>query len=104
LGFAWYKSGGNWYQRAILDENSLSSELATPRFDTAGIDMGQSTHDGSRDIAQLLSVGMGSFFTQPVYGTGFGLYRMYWENLTESGRTPEQVWAADWARGNGRFS
>ena len=105
VGFAWYKdSNGDWYQKAILDESTLTSALATPNFGTAGLDLGQTTHDGAQDPNQLLSVGMDTSYTADLYGTGFGFYRIYIENTTESGRTPEEVWAADWARGNGRFS
>jgi hypothetical protein len=105
VGFAWYKdSNGDWYQKAVLDESTPTAELPTPNFGTAGLDLGQTTHDGAQDPNQLLSVGMDTSYTADLYGTGFGLYRVYVENITESGRTPEQVWAADWARGNGRFS
>jgi hypothetical protein len=105
VGFAWYKdSNGAWYQKAVLDENTISDPLATPNFDTTGLDLGQTTYDGAQDPNQLLSVGLDTSYTGDLYGTGFGFYRVYVENITESGRTPEQVWAADWARGNGRFS
>lgn len=98
LGYAWYKKAdGNWYNKPILDQ-TVGTELATPTHVTTGIDLGQSTAGGARDPYHVAAIAPGNF------GTDNGIYRLYIENLTLSGRTPEQVWAADWTRGNGRFS
>jgi len=102
LGAAWYrKNDNNWYQRPILDQ-VLGAELATPSHVTTGLDLGQTTAGGARDPFWVAAIGGRA--TSNTFGTPNALYRLYIENLTLSGRTPEEVWAADWARGNGRYS
>ena len=57
------------------------------------------THGTGADGIQLNSA-----WKLKLHQTFPGLARFYVENLSVSGRTAEEVWAADWARGNGRFS
>ena len=104
LGYAWYrKADGNWYSRPILDQ-TIGAELATPTHVTTGLDLGQTTAGGARDPYWVAALGNRVQNAPNTFGTSNALCRLYIENLTVSGRTPEQVWAADWARGNGRFS
>lgn len=104
LGYAWYrKTDNNWYGRPILNQ-VLGSELATPSHVTTGIDLGQTTAGGPRNQYYVAALGNRRQVHPGTFGTDNGFYRLYIENITVSGRTPEQVWAADWARGNERFS
>lgn len=102
VGYAWYKVNGVWKYRGIWD-NAIGTEVNMLGFGTTGYDAGQATHNGARDPRRNWGIGKWLNGTT-AFGTTHGLYRLYVENLTVSGRTPEQVWAADWARGNGRFS
>lgn len=103
VGYAWYKTGGNWFHKGIIDQ-VVGTEYATPNHQTTGIDLGQSTAGGARDPYYITALGNRQSSGTSMFGTDNGIYRIYIENLTLSGRTPEQVWAADWTRGNGRFS
>lgn len=112
VGFAWYRKSngayafgnvGDWHQQAIFQE-ALQGEIATPSHVTTGLDLGQSTAGGARDPYWVATLGGRGGANTGLWGTDTALCRFYVENLTVSGRTPEQVWAADWARGNGRFS
>lgn len=112
IGFAWYRKSngdyafgntGDWHQQAIFQE-ALQGELATPSHVTTGLDLGQSTAGGARDPYWVAALGGRGGSSSGVWGTDTALCRFYVENLSVSGRTPEQVWAADWTRGNGRFS
>lgn len=112
VGFAWYRksngaysftNSGDWHQQAIFQE-ALQGEFATPSHVTTGLDLGQSTAGGARDPYWVAALGGRGGASNGLWGTDTALCRFYVENLTTSGRTPEQVWAADWERGNGRFS
>lgn len=93
LGYAWAKNSGQWQHRSILN-NGTASAWANSTFGT-----------GTNGV-QENSAWTGRLFGHlgGTHAQGLGIYRFYLENLTLSTRTPEQVWAADWARGNGRFS
>ena len=103
VGYAWYKDGATWKFRGIWDE-AIGTETDMLGFDTTGYDAGQSTHDGARDPNRNWGIGKKFSSVPTLFGSPHGIYRLYVENLSVSGRTPEQVWDADWARGNGRFS
>ena len=93
LGYAWSKNAGQWQHRGILNNNTPTA-WANSTFGTGA--------DGVQENASWTGRLFGD--SGGAASTGLGVYRFYLENLTVSGRTPEQVWAADWARGNGRFS
>lgn len=105
LGYTWYKSGSIWRSQPITNQ-TVGTDLANTGFESQGIDLGQTTHDGARDnfwhthIGGIAHSGAGS----SCWGTNHALCRIYIENLSLSGRTAQQVWDADWARANGRFS
>lgn len=106
VGMAWYKKDGIWYQRSCLN-NTPTSELVNSVLTAGyGIHLDQDTNNGVRDPRTCLGFGgeASSALENGWWGSDHKLHRLYFENITQSGRTPEQVWAADWARGNGRFS
>jgi hypothetical protein len=93
VGYAWSKNAGQWQHKGILNNGTPTSYV-------------NSTFGTGTDGVQENAAWTGSLFGAAggEAPTGLGVYRFYLENLTVSGRTPEQVWDADWARGNGRFS
>lgn len=93
LGYAWSKNAGQWQHRGILN-NDTPTAWANSTFGTGA--------DGVQENASWTGALFGA--AGGAAPTGLGVYRFYLENLTVSGRTAEEVWAADWARGNGRFS
>ena len=103
IGYAWYKVSGAWKLRTVWN-NAINAESNMYGFGTTGYDAGQATHDGARDPNRNWGIGKRFSLTPTLWGTPHGLYRLYVENLSVSGRTAEEVWDADWARGNGRFS
>lgn len=86
FGYAWSKNSGTWQHRSIINNGSPSS-WTDSTFGTGA--------DGVQDRSERGEIRLRQ---------DIGVYRFYLENLTLSGRTPEQVWDADWARGNGRYS
>jgi hypothetical protein len=94
LGYTWQKNSGNWQHKGSIN-NGAPSAWVNSTFGTGS--------DGVQDQ---------SAWSGGLFGNGGAawssdspsIYRLYVENLSVSGRTPEQVWDADWARGNGRFS
>ena len=86
FGIHWTKSSGSWRLRGVFNNNTPGAYRAM-------------THGTGADGIQLNSA-----WKLKLHQTFPGLARFYVENLSVSGRTAEEVWAADWARGNGRFS
>lgn len=93
VGYAWSKNAGQWQHKGILN-NGTPTSYANSTFGTGA--------DGVQENAAWTGKLFGS--AGGASSTDLGVYRFYLENLTVSGRTPEQVWDADWARGNGRYS
>jgi len=94
IGYAWSKNSGTWQHKGILNNGSPTAYVDSS-FGTGA--------NGIQDNAAWTGRLFGAYGYASA-DSGMGIYRFYVENLTLSGRTPEQVWAADWARGNGRFS
>jgi hypothetical protein len=86
-GVHWTKSSGSWRIRGVLNNNTPGAYQSL-------------SHGTSANGIQLNSNWMWRFRAESTSD----IARLYVENLTVSGRTAEEVWAADWARGNGRFS
>lgn len=102
LGISWRKVSGTWKRYGIIGESTALT--GNDQADTFGSDVDgiQLPAAGATWDARLFgTIGFG--YPSNLAG-GMGIYRFYMENLTQSGRTAEEVWAADWARGNGRFS
>lgn len=92
LGYAWQWNGSTWQSKSISD-NGSPSEWSNINFATQDSAVG------------LYNTAQGNNFIIDFGGAGSGAtYRLLIEDLTESGRTPEEVWSADWASANGRFS
>ena len=125
--------GGNsntsvtWYQPAATDADARSNFISFP---SSSITLGQMNRfgihwtksSGSWRIRGVLNNGTPQAYKSMTHGTDangiqilssrlavraeaeMDFARIYVENLTVSGRTAEQVWDADWARANGRYS
>lgn len=89
FGFAWAVVDGVWKYKTVV--NNIVLNNGDWQNDVAG-----TSTDG------IVTGASAWVELHPQSVTKF--YRILVEDLTISGRTPEQVWAADWARGNGRFS
>lgn len=90
VGYAWQKNDVN----------------GTPTWQWKGIVNNGTPGNWNNDTFGTGAAGINTASSSSVLWTNdnSSIYRFYLEDLTVSGRTPEQVWAADWARGNGRFS
>jgi len=86
-GVHWTKSSGSWQIRGVLNDNTPGS-------------YGSMSHGTDANGIQLNSAWNWQFRAESTAD----IARIYVENLSVSGRTAEQVWDADWARGNGRYS
>lgn len=104
IGYAWRKQGAGWLRQVALNQ-TVTSEQALVGFDSAGIDCGQSTHDGPRNSQWLYALGLGADNGQNLFGLAHqnGICRLLVENTTISGRSAQEVWDADWAVANDRF-
>ena len=92
MGYAWQWSGSNWQAKSVANNGTPSAW-----GDISGLtDSNVGLYNTAFDHPFLINFGSAS--------VGGSVYRLLIEDLTESGRTPEEVWAADWAVGNGRFS
>ena len=100
LGYAWQWNGSTWQAKSVLD-NGTPSDWSDIPFATQDANVGfYNTAQGNNFIFDA-----GSETVTSDNGTGGGAaYRLLVEDLTESGRTPEEVWSADWAAVDGRFS
>jgi hypothetical protein len=100
IGFTVYKDGSNVWKYRTVESNSVSSE--------SNLSGATNTVDGAGLRASASGTTRPRVFTRPTgfssIATDFLFYRTYAEDLTLSGRTYQQVFDADWARGNGRFS
>jgi hypothetical protein len=99
FGFTVYQIGTEWKWRSLVNtsvspERSLSGATNT----AGGAGLRVSASGTLRPRVFPLPAG-----ATPVPNT-YLFYRAYAENLTLSGRTFQQVFDADWARGNGRYS
>lgn len=99
-GFTVYQDAGNIWRYRTVNNTSVSSEFA--------LSGATNTVGGAGLLASASSTTRPRVFSAPSgfnnVPTDFLFYRFYAENLTLSGRTYQQVFDADWARGNGRFS
>ena len=86
-GVHWTKSSGSWRIRGVLNNNTPGGYIAM-------------THGTGANGIQLNSAWKWRLRAE----SASDIARIYVENLSVSGRTAEEVWDADWARGNGRFS
>jgi len=92
MGYAWQWGGSNWQSKSVANNGTPSAwgDISGLTDSAVGLYNTDATHPF------LINFGSAT--------AGGSVYRLLIEDLTESGRTPEQVWDADWARGNGRFS
>jgi hypothetical protein len=114
IGYAWYwdASASLWREKWLIDDGTVGTKTVAAWDQQAhGIDLGQGVSNngsaqGVRTPYAVMGFGGDAFSSSESgwWGSDHKLYRLYIEDNTRSGRTPEQVWAADWARGNGRFS
>lgn len=86
-GVHWTKSSGSWRIRGVLNNGTPGSYQSL-------------SHGTGANGIQLNSAWKWRFRAE----SASDIARIYVENLSVSGRTAEQVWAADWARANGRYS
>lgn len=102
IGFGWDKADGTWKRRGILNQATAvtgADSVDTFGSDTNGVNLPAA--GSTWDLLLFGNIGFGFFnFTN----AEIGIYRFYAENLTQSGRTIQQVWDADWAYANGRYS
>lgn len=100
VGFAVYQDAGNQWKYRTVTDNSVSSESnlsgATNTAGGAGLRASASGTTRPRVFSAP-----GGFASVP---TDYLFYRTFVEDLTVSGRTYQQAFDADWARGNGRYS
>lgn len=100
VGFTVYQDSSNVWKRRSVTDDSISAESnlsgATNTAGGAGIRASASATTRPR----VFSVPA----TLSVVPTDYLFYRTFVEDLTVSGRTYQQAFDADWARGNGRFS
>lgn len=114
IGYSWYwdASESAWREKWIVDNGTVGTKTVAAWSQQAhGIDLGQGISSngsavGVRTPHAVMGFGGDPFSSSESgwWGSDHKLYRLYIEDNTRSGRTPEQVWDADWARGNGRFS
>ena len=114
IGYSWYwdATASAWREKWLIDDGTVGTKTVSAWDQEAnGIDLGQgvSTNGsavGVRTPYAVMGFGGDPFSSSEAgwWGSDHKLYRLYIEDTTRSGRTPEQVWDADWARGNGRFS
>jgi hypothetical protein len=100
LGFAVYQDASNVWKYRTVEDNSVSSEFnllgATNTAGGAGLRASASGTTRPRVFPIP-----GGFSVVP---TDYLFYRTFVEDLSLSGRTYQQAFDADWARGNGRYS
>jgi hypothetical protein len=96
VGFTVYQDASfQWKYRTVT-----GSQVSTTEKNLAGA---TNTEGGAGLRASASATTRPRIFGNAV-PADFFFYRTYAENLTLSGRTFQQVFDADWARGNGRFS
>ena len=114
IGYSWYwdASAALWREKWLIDDGTVGTKtVAEWSQQDHGIDLGQGESTNGSALGLRTPWAVMGFGGDPIssseigwWGSDHKLYRIYIEDNTRSGRTPEQVWAADWARGNGRFS
>ena len=97
VGFTVYQdSSFQWKYRTVTDNVVSSSERNL---------LGATNTQGGAGLrASASGTTRPRIFASSNVPADYLFYRTYAENLTLSGRTYQQVFDADWARGNGRFS
>lgn len=97
VGFTVYQDASfQWRYRTVVNNVVSTTERAL-----AGA---TNTQGGAGLRASVSSTTRPRIFATNNVPSDHFFYRCYAENLTLSGRTFQQVFDADWARGNGRFS
>lgn len=114
VGYSWYwdTSASLWREKWLIDDGTVGTKTVSAWNQQAhGIDLGQGDSTNGSAVGVRTPYAVMGFGGDPFgssedgwWGSDHKLYRIYIEDNTRSGRTPEQVWAADWARGNGRYS
>lgn len=99
-GFTVYQDASNVWRYRTVSNTTVSSEFALNGATNTAGGAGLRVSASGTTRPRVFTVPAG--FSQ--IPTDFLFYRFYAENLTLSGRTFQQVFDADWARGNGRFS
>lgn len=92
IGYAWSKNSGTWQYKTCVNQSENAWQNSASGTAANGV------YENTANNGALFGTAGGAA------PTGLGVYRFYLENLTVSGRTVTQVWDADWARGNGRYS
>lgn len=92
IGYAWRWSGSNWQAKLIVNNGSPSDWDDINGLTNSSVGF----YNTAQGNAFAINFGASSF--------GGATYRLLIEDMTESLRTPEEIWDADWARGDGRFS
>ena len=92
MGYAWQWSGSNWQSKSVANNGTPSAWANISGLTDSNVGL----YNTASTNPFLINFGSAS--------VGGSVYRLLIEDLTESGRTPEEVWDADWAVGNGRFS
>lgn len=100
VGFTVYQDSSNvWKRRSVIDNTiSAESNLSGATNTAGGAGLRASASGTTRPRVFTVPSGFTSVPTDYLF------YRTFVEDLTVSGRTYEQAFEADWARGNGRFS
>lgn len=92
MGYAWKWNGSIWQAKSVSNNGSPSAWTNITGLTDANIGF----YNTSNSNVFRIDFGGSSI--------GGATYRLLVEDMTESGRTPEQIWAADWASASGRFS
>jgi hypothetical protein len=101
IGFAVYQDASNQWKYRTVTDNSVANEsdLSGATNTAGGAGLRASASGTTRP--RVFTVPAGGFGVVP---TDYLFYRTFVEDLTLSGRSYQQAFDADWARGNGRFS
>jgi hypothetical protein len=100
IGFTVYQDSSNVWKYRTVENNSISAEnnLSGATNTAGGAGLRASASGTTRPRVFLSPSGFAPIPTDYLF------YRTYAENLTLSERTYRQVFDADWARGNGRYT
>lgn len=98
VGFTVYQDSSNVWKRRSVTDNSISAESNLAGATAGGPGLRASASGTTRPRVFPVPAGFSAVPTDYLF------YRTFVEDLTVSGRTYQQAFDADWARGNGRFS
>lgn len=102
IAFGWETVAGTWRRYGLLNQaTAVTNNGAADTFATGtnGINLPGANTTWELDLFGNIGNGYFNFTSSQA-----GIYRFYVENMTQSGRTREAMWAADWAFAANRFT